>query len=85
MVHVKHSKSNFEMCIPSYGVKLEIYISLSHYVASGSDPMPACNKIHKPLVVYRLVCNVMMSIITLRKRWQKSLCDFKVILTSSDK
>ena len=26
-----------------------------------------CNKIDKPLVVYRLVRNVMMSIITLRK------------------
>ena len=44
-------------------------IGLSHNVASGSD-ITLCNKIDKPLVVYRFSGNVMTSIITLRKRWQ---------------
>ena len=35
--------------------------SLSYEVASGSEIMP-CNKIDKPLVVYRSSGNVMMSI-----------------------
>ena len=39
---------------------------LSHDVASVSDITP-CNKIDKPLVVYRFSRNVMTSIITLRK------------------
>ena len=43
-------------------------IYLSHDVASGSDITP-CNKIHKPLVVYRFSGNVTTSIIMLRKRW----------------
>ena len=43
--------------------------NLSHVVASGSEITP-CNKIDKPLVVYRLVHKVIMSIIMLRKRWQ---------------
>ena len=34
----------------------------------GCDITP-CNKIDKPLVVYRFSGNVMTSIITLRKRW----------------
>ena len=41
---------------------------LSHDVASGSEITP-CNKIDKPLVVYRFSGNVMTHIITLRKRW----------------
>ena len=45
------------------------YPFLSHDVASGSEITP-CNKIDKPLVVYRFTGNVMTSIITLRKRWQ---------------
>ena len=47
------------------------YSILSHDVASGSD-ITTSNKIDKTLVVYRLARNVMTSIITLRKRWQKS-------------
>ena len=39
---------------------------LSHDIASGSD-ITTCNKIDKPLVVYRFAGNVMTSIITLRK------------------
>ena len=39
---------------------------LSHDVASESDITP-CNKIDKPLVVYRFTVNVMTSIIMLRK------------------
>ena len=38
---------------------------LSSDVASGSEITP-CNKIDKPLVVYRFTGNVMMSITTLR-------------------
>ena len=38
---------------------------LSHDVASGSEITP-CNKICKPLVVYRFSGNVMTSITTLR-------------------
>ena len=37
------------------------YFILSHDVASGSEIMP-CNKIDKPLVVYRFSKNVMTSI-----------------------
>ena len=39
---------------------------LSYDIAPGSE-ITSCNKIHKPLVVYRLVNKVMTSIITLRK------------------
>ena len=46
---------------------------VSHDNASVSDITP-CNKIDKPLVVYRFSGKVMTSIMTLRKRWQK--CDF---------
>ena len=42
------------------------YSSLQHDIASGSDITP-CNKIDKPLVVYRFSVNLMMAIITLRK------------------
>ena len=41
-------------------------ILLSNDIASGSDITP-CNKIDKPLVVYRFSGNVMTSIITLNK------------------
>ena len=41
------------------------YNDLSHDVASGSD-ITLCNKIFKPLVVYRFTGNVMTSITTLR-------------------
>ena len=44
-------------------------MSLSHDVVSGTD-ITLCNKIDKPLVVYRFLGNVMTSIITLRKRGQ---------------
>ena len=43
----------------------ENYHDLSYGVASGSEITP-CNKIDKPLVVYRLSGNVMTSIATLR-------------------
>ena len=42
-----------------------VYFKLSYDVASGSEITP-CNKIDKPLVVYRFTGNVMTSIITLR-------------------
>ena len=40
-------------------------VELSYDVASGSEITP-CNKIDKPLVVYRFTGNVMTSITTLR-------------------
>ena len=43
---------------------------LSYDVASGSEITP-CNKICKPLVVYRFSGNVMTSITTLRKKMTK--------------
>ena len=46
-------------------VSISIIVNLSHDVASGSEIMP-CNKIDKPLVVYRLTGNVMTSMTTLR-------------------
>ena len=42
-----------------------LYFNLSYDVASGSEITP-CNKICKPLVVYRFSGNVMTSITTLR-------------------
>ena len=45
-------------------VPKRIKISLSYDVASGSEITP-CNKICKPLVVYRFSGNVMTSITTL--------------------
>ena len=45
------------------------YLFLLHDVASGHDITP-CNKIDKPLVVYRFSGNDMASIIRLRKRWK---------------
>ena len=45
-----------------FGVK---HLALSYDVASGSEITP-CNKIDKPLVVYRFTGNVMTSITTLR-------------------
>ena len=51
-----------EMCTLIY-CKLDII--LSYEVASGNEITP-CNKIDKPLVVYRFSGNVMTSIITLR-------------------
>ena len=44
---------------------LSVYNTLSYDVASGSEITP-CNKIDKPLVVYRFTGNVMTSITTLR-------------------
>ena len=44
---------------------LVTHIYVSYDVASGSEITP-CNKICKPLVVYRFSGNVMMSITTLR-------------------
>ena len=41
------------------------YVILSYDVASGSEITP-CNKICKPLVVYRFTGNVITSITTLR-------------------
>ena len=48
-----------------YFFHIMFYCSLSYDVASGSEITP-CNKIDKPLVVYRFTGNVMTSITTLR-------------------
>ena len=50
-----------------YSIKVELL--LSHNVASGSEIRP-WNIIDKPLVVYRVVRNVMTGNKTLRKRLQ---------------
>ena len=42
-----------------------VSVCLSHDVAPGSEITP-CNKIDKPLVVYRFTGNVMTSITTMR-------------------
>ena len=57
---------------------------LSDDVASGSEITP-CNKIDKPLVVYRFVGNVMTSITTLRTYYKiisflRKKSDFKVFV-----
>ena len=49
----------------AYVIALIIYCILSYDVASGSEITP-CNKICKPLVVYRFMGKVMTSITTLR-------------------
>ena len=46
-------------------INLYVKPKLSYGVASGSEITP-CNKIDKPLVVYRFTGNVMTSITTLR-------------------
>ena len=60
-----------------------LLIILSHEVASGSDihNVTLCNKIGKPLVVYRFSGNVMIFIITLRSggkilTFSRQKCDF---------
>ena len=60
-------------------------IILSYDVAPGSE-ITSCNKICKPLAVYRFSGNVMTSIITLRIiTFLPEKRDFKVILMSYDK
>ena len=53
------------LCYPTLTLMIDSY-SLSYDVASGSEIRP-CNKIDKPLVVYRFSGNVLTSITTLRK------------------
>ena len=43
-----------------------VYRKLSYGVVSGSE-IPPCNKIDKPLVVYRFTGNLVTSITTLRR------------------
>ena len=47
------------------GTNLHYYTILSHDIASVNEIMP-CNKIHKPLVVFRFSGNVMTSITMFR-------------------
>ena len=51
--------------------------SLSYDVASGNEITP-CNKIDKPLVVYRFTGNVMTSITTLRSLHNDAIITFYV-------
>ena len=53
---------NMPLCLKSHATAK---MNLSYDVASGSEITP-CNKIDKPLVVYRFTGNVMTSITTLR-------------------
>ena len=66
-----NSLSHFLLVCPSVTGKVRrkkvnamFYNNLSYDVASGSEITP-CNKIDKPLVVYRFTGNVMTSITTL--------------------
>ena len=52
--------------IRNLDIPIDLQLNLSYDVASGSEITP-CNKICKPLVVYRFTGNVMTSITTLRK------------------
>ena len=56
-----HEQTDPKGAVSSWSILFEIY--LSHDFASASDITP-CNKIDKPLVVYRFSGNVMTSIIT---------------------
>ena len=58
-IYASHVKC-YKKCL-----KINFVIHLSHDVSSGSDITP-CNKIHKPLVVYRFSGTVMTSITMLR-------------------
>ena len=68
---LKHNKYIFVLMTPHMITRHVIfmmmlhYMSLSYDVASGSEIRP-CNKIDKPLVVYRFSGNGMTSITTLR-------------------
>ena len=53
------------VAVPNHTHLLIKYFRLSYDVASGSEITP-CNKIDKPLVVYRFTGNFMTSITTLR-------------------
>ena len=46
--------------------KETVYIPLLSYGAASGSEITPCNKIDKPLVVYRFTGNVIMSITTLR-------------------
>ena len=59
------TKWYFDEKICSFIFDTIMFSFLSHDVASGSD-ITLCNKICKPLVVYRFTGNVMTSITTLR-------------------
>ena len=53
------------LCQKGISIFCKLKIPLSYDVASESERTP-CNKIDKPLVVYRFTGNVMASITTLR-------------------
>ena len=59
-----HEQTDPKGAVSSWSILFEIH--LSHDFTSASDIKP-CNKIDKPLVVYRFSGNVMTSIITLQK------------------
>ena len=66
MSPVKYTSIYLTAAVRSKLMNLLLFIHcLSHDVASGSEITP-CNKIDKPLVVYRFTGNIMTSITTLR-------------------
>ena len=64
MMYLCHFGQNLAL-VQKVERRQEFFIVLSYDVASGSEITP-CNKICKPLVVYRFSGNVMTSITTLR-------------------
>ena len=66
MVFTVHQNTHLTVSRMKRVKKVKIpFCLLSHDVVSGSEITP-CNKIDKPLVVYRFTGNVMSSIIKLR-------------------
>ena len=59
------------------------FVNLSYNVASGSEIM-SCNKIDKPLVVYRFLGNVLTSIITLRIYSYSYIIEFIKLVAKTD-
>ena len=66
-INLSRQKQNYRFYLfdKSWYFPAKHVICLSYDVASGSEITP-CNKIDKPLVVYRFTANVMTSITTLR-------------------
>ena len=64
LINKHHSKNKMYIClslncssIDARHIAFGVYLNLSYDVASGSEITP-CNKIYKPLVVYRFSGNI---------------------------
>ena len=66
MFYFRVADSNNRTIIDIYYSMILFYILVSYDVAPGSEIIP-CNKVDKPLAVYRFSGNVMTTITKLRK------------------